>query len=168
MSVRTESRTRERILHYTKMILNKELHKQLGIELNQEVWKLLDKKNFTPEEEFALINAAHASLYHWSKAGTAINIIRGEWLVSRVYAVLNNGPEALYHANNCLEICKKHKVEDFDLAYAYEGLARSFQILNQSEDFEKHKQLAVVTGESIKNLDDKKLFISDMGDYWKE
>lgn len=39
--------------------------------------------------------AAHASIYHWLHAGTEVHHQRGEWLISKVQAVLGNGTEAL-------------------------------------------------------------------------
>lgn len=66
-----------------------ECHKKFAIELNNLVWGLLSKLDRTSKENDEMINASHASLFHWSKIGKAVNLQRGEWLISRVYAVSN-------------------------------------------------------------------------------
>ena len=59
------------------------VHKKLGIELFNYTWELLDKPQRTREEDDTMIHAAHASRFHWEKAGgTAVNLARGEWQVS--------------------------------------------------------------------------------------
>lgn len=40
------------------------------------------------------------------------------------------GWPALYHADNCLDICKKHKILDFVFAYCYEAPANAHAAAN--------------------------------------
>ena len=46
-----------------------EQHKKLGIDLFNATWDLIDKADRTEAENFEMIHAAHASAYHWLKAG---------------------------------------------------------------------------------------------------
>jgi hypothetical protein len=138
-----------------------ECHKKFAVELNNLVWNLLGKKDRTKQEDETMINAAHGSCYHWSKVGTAINQQRGDWLISHVYAVLNRPEPALHHAKLCMELTEEKKFEDFDLAYAYEGMARAFACTGNKTEAEKYIKLATDAGEKIKNKEDKDLFMSD-------
>jgi hypothetical protein len=138
-----------------------ECHKKFAVELNNLVWNLLGKKDRTPQEDETMINAAHGSCYHWSKVGTAINQQRGDWLISHVYAVLNRPEPALHHAKLCMELTEEKKFEDFDLAYAYEGIARAFASAGNKSDSEKYIKLAKEAGEKIKNKEDKDIFFGD-------
>ena len=72
-----------------------------------------------------MIHAAHASRYHWGEVGTAANRARGEWQCARVYAVLGRAEPAFHHARRCLAICETHGLGDWDLAAAWEALARA-------------------------------------------
>jgi len=72
-----------------------------------------------------MLHMAHASRHHWARAGEPVNLIRGEWQCSRVYAVLGRAEPATHHARRCLELCTEHGIGDFDLAYAYEALTRA-------------------------------------------
>ncbi len=66
-----------------------------------------------------MIHAAHASRYHWGIAGEVIHRQRGEWQISRVYAVANRSHSCHYHAQRCLEITLENAIGGFDLAFAY-------------------------------------------------
>lgn len=142
--------------------INARLHRQLGVELFNFTWKLLTKKRRTRAEADTMLHAAHASRYHWQHAGTAVNLARGEWQVSRVYAVLRRAEPALYHARRCLEICRAHKIIDFDLAYAYEALARASSVARKRGDVARYLRLANAAGEKIAKKEDREWFFKDL------
>lgn len=75
-----------------------------------------------------MLHMAHASRYHWEQAGTAQHLARGEWLCSRVYAVLGRAEPALHHARRVKELCEEHGIGDWDLAFAHEALARAHAV----------------------------------------
>jgi len=105
--------------------LDVDTRKALGKGLYNHTWTLLEKKDRTPDEDDEMIHAAHASRYHWGEVGGPENRARGEWQCSRVYAVLGRGEPALWHARRCLAICEEHGIADWDIAAAYEALARA-------------------------------------------
>ncbi len=138
-----------------------ECHKKFAIELNNLVWDLLGKTDRTKEEDERMIHAAHASCYHWGEIGEPINLQRGEWMISHVYAILNRQEPALYHAKECMELTEKHKFVDFDLAYAYEAMARAYAATGEKSECEKYMGLAKEAGEKIEGEENKKIFIGD-------
>lgn len=144
-----------------KIFTEQECHKRFAIQLNNLVWSLLQKENRTAEDNDKIIHAAHASHYHWSIIGEPINFQRGEWLISHVYAVLNRPEPALYHAKKCMELTEEHKYVDFDLAYAYEAMARAYAAAGNVSEAKKYIQLTQEAGEKIKKEEDRKLFMSD-------
>ena len=106
-------------------------HRAVGIELFNQTWALMDKPDRTVEEDDAMLHMAHASAHHWRAEGagaTANNLARSEWQVSRVYTVLGRAEPAGHHARRCLEICQANGIGDWDLAYAYEALARAASV----------------------------------------
>src|SRR5438067_11801420 len=102
--------------------------RELAASLFNDVWTLLETESRTPEQDDELIHTAHASRYHWGVVGETTNFARGEWQCSRVYAVLRRAEPALWHARRCLELCERHGIGDFDLAFAYEALARAHAV----------------------------------------
>jgi tetratricopeptide (TPR) repeat protein len=139
-----------------------ECHKKFAIESNNEVWGLLTKESRTAQEDENMIHAAHASHYHWSKIGKPINIQRGHWLISHVYAVLNKPDQALDHAKKCLSLTEEHVFVDFDMAYAYEAMARANAAAGNESEAAKYLKMARDAAEKIKAEEDRQLFNSDL------
>jgi hypothetical protein len=114
----------------------------------------------TPEENDELIHVAHASRYHWGNVGEAANFARGEWQCSRMYTVLGRAEGAMWHAQRCLEICTQHGLADWDLAYAYEALARAHASAGEAEEAARLVQLA--RGVEIAEDDDREHLLEDL------
>jgi rubrerythrin len=148
--------------------MKKDTLKECGIYFaktaNQQVWKLLQKRNRTKEENELMIHSAHASSYHWLEVGTQVHNQRSHWLLSRVYTVTKDAPNALKHAKRCMELTEKYpkEMKDFDLAYAYEALARANFLSRQSVYGNRYLETAKKAGEKIKNLEDKTQFFNDL------
>ncbi len=138
-------------------------HRKLGVDLFNYVWTLLEKPDRTKEEDEEMVHAAHASRWHWSVVGAPLNFARGEWQISRVYAVLGRGEPALVHALRCLEICQEHTMGDFALAYAFEALARAWSVLGSAEEARRYLDLAREAGARIEEADDRELLLKDLG-----
>ena len=143
-------------------ITEQEAHKKFAVNAFNLVWDFLDKKERTQEENDQMVNAAHASRFHWGEIGTPLEFERGEWQISRVYSVLNRSEEARYHAQRCLDICKKSNIGDFDIAFAYEAMARSAAVAGQGKEAEEYIQLARVAGENIGDQGNKDYFFGEL------
>jgi hypothetical protein len=139
-----------------------QLHRKLAVDLFNYVWELLEKPDRTKEENDTMMHAAHASRFLWGQVGTAVNLARGEWQVSRVYSVLNRAEPSLYHARRCLEICKENGIGDFDLAYAYEAIARAMAVAGKRSESQHYQVSASEAGERIAEQDDRELFFNDL------
>jgi hypothetical protein len=145
-----------------KKYTEQEAHKKFAIDLFNFTWSLIDKKDRTKEEEDKMVHAAHASRFHWGEIGTPVHFERGEWQISRVYSVLNRPQQALYHAKRCLEICQQNNISDFDIAFAYEAMARANAVAGNKTECEKYIKLAKEAGEQIKEKGDRDVFFSDL------
>jgi tetratricopeptide (TPR) repeat protein len=142
--------------------IEQDFHKKSAIESFNLVWSLLDNESRTQEDDDRMVHAAHASRFHWGEIGTLLEFERGEWQISRVYSVLNKPQSAIDHAQRCLELCKANHIGDFDIAFAYEALARANAIAGRSEDSEKYLQLAREAGENIEDKENKEYFFSEL------
>lgn len=139
-----------------------EWHKKQAIDNFNYTWDLIDKKDRTQEDKVSMIHAAHASRFHWGKIGTSLNFARGEWQISRVYSLLNMGESALFHGKQSLELCQANNIEDFDLAFAYEAVARAYMVLNDQVQMQKYIDLAAEAAENIEKEEDKEYFLSEL------
>ena len=79
-------------------------HEKFAKSLNGKTWELLGKTERTRDEDELMVLAASASLYHWLQVGTVVNAQRGEWLLARVYTVLEKPHPAMEHALRCQEL----------------------------------------------------------------
>lgn len=145
------------------MNIEVELHKKIGIELFNYTWELLDKSQRAREENDTMIHAAHASRFHWEKAGGApVNLARGEWQVSRVYAVLARAEPARFHAQRSLELCQENGIGDFDLAFAYEALARAAAVAGNAVERTQYLSLAQEAAQHIADPGDRDVVLHDL------
>jgi hypothetical protein len=145
-----------------KALTQKDFHKKAAVDLFNRVWDLLDKEERTKSEEDTMVHAAHASRYHWGEVGTPVELERGEWQISRVYATLNRAESALYHAQRCLEICRENDIGGFDIAFAHEAVARAYAVAGSRAEMEKYLELAKDAGNRIEKKEDREYFMSEL------
>lgn len=140
----------------------KSMDRELAIQLFNETWDLIDNPNRTADEESQMLEKAYASLYHWRKVGTPLNLARGSWQVSRVHALLGQGDSALMMAKQSLSYCEEHGYADFDLAFASEAMARAYAIKKQFEHSSEWIQRAQRDAEGIEKKEDSTYFLSEL------
>jgi hypothetical protein len=111
-----------------------------------------------------MIHAAHASRHHWSLAAgsTPAHAARGEWQCSRVYAVLGRPEAATWHARQCLEICEANGIGDWDIAFAFDALARASRAAGDDDARAHWLTLAREAGDKIEEAEERELLLSDL------
>jgi hypothetical protein len=139
-------------------------HRQLGVDLYNATWKLLEQGNRTPADDDAMLSTAHASAYHWSRVPGArpANAARSQWQLSRVNAVLGRDEAAVYHAERCLELCTENGIGDWDLASAYEALARAHKVAGNEDGFRRNLELAREALAQIADDEDREHIAEDL------
>lgn len=136
-------------------------HRVHAVATNYLVWDLLGAESRTPDDDQRMVHAAHASAHHWRLAGESLHQARAEWLISRVYAVLGRAEAARHHAARSLAICEDHGIGDFDLAYAYEAVARAEAAAGEVAAATEWRRRAAEAGNAIANPEDKEIFDGD-------
>ena len=147
----------------TKTYTIDKAHKHFAQSSNGRVWELLQKHERSQSENDEMLHAAHACAYHWKFAGSVVHQQRGEWLISRVHVALGHATEALRHAERCFELTEANKelMRDFDIAYAFEGLARAHAMIGDEKMAEEFLYLAEQAGGVIADQEDKSIFMND-------
>jgi hypothetical protein len=132
--------------------------RQLGVDLFNEVWRLME----TREDDDRMLHATHAMAYHWGEAPECRpeNKARAEWQISRVYCVLGRAEPAVWHSQRCLDWCERAGLGDWDLAYAYEALARAHGLAGSAEAV-GWKAKARAAGDAIADPEDRRHFDED-------
>ncbi|WP_017379415.1 hypothetical protein [Paenisporosarcina sp. TG-14] len=138
------------------------LHRKWAVQLFNETWDLIEKKERTSDEDSQMLEKAYASLYHWRQIGKKLNLARGYWQVSRVHAILSQGEAAYFYGIAGFELCEAEDFGDFDLAFAYESLARAEKCRGNFESMSTWFERGQIAAENIVKEDDKKYFLSEL------
>jgi ribosomal protein S18 acetylase RimI-like enzyme len=141
---------------------NLSLHRKLAAELFNGTWTLLEEQDRTRDDDARMIHMAHASAYHWLQVGAPLNFARSHWLCSRVYSVLGQPEPALYHAQLVHDICAEHSIGDFDLAYAFEALARAHAVAGDRGESARWQDRARAATADVADAEDRDLLLSDL------
>jgi len=138
--------------------------RQLAKDLFNHTWTLLEKPDRTPAEDDEMIHSAHASRYHWGEVGVGepVNLARGEWQCSRVYAVLGRAEPALWHARRCVALNEADGYADWDIASAYEATARAYLTAGDLAEMAAWKAKATAALDGIADKDDRDLIEGDL------
>ena len=141
-----------------------EEERQLAVDLFNRAWTLMETDERTPEQDDELINTAHASAYHWAQVGTAANRARSEWQLSRVYTVVGRAEPALHHAARCQAICEANPeaIEDWDLPYAHEALARAHALAGEADQAGRHAAAARELAAGVAGAEDREHLEADL------
>ena len=146
------------------VVMDPEVRRKAAADLFNYTWTLLEKADRTERETDLMVHAAHASRFMWEEAGGPVNHARGEWQIARVYAVADRPEPALHHARRCLQIVEEHGVGDFDLACAYEALARAHATAGEQEAAHRYATQAREAAQRIADADDRELVLGDLDD----
>jgi hypothetical protein len=142
-----------------------EEERRLAVDLFNRAWTLMETAERTEEQDDELINTAHASAYHWTQVGTPANRARSEWQLSRAYTVLDRPEPALHHARRCLAYCEENPeaIEDWDLPYAHEALARAHALAGEADVAGRHAAAARELAAGVAGAEDREHLEADLG-----
>lgn len=108
-------------------ILDPETQRRVAVRLYNRTWDLLDLGDErTDEQTHEMVDAAHASNWHWAQIGGLEQAVVGEWMISRVHASAGHGEAAVRHAQRAFTLLHSGDgLPDWLEASVQEGLARA-------------------------------------------
>lgn len=139
-------------------------HRRFAVDLFNYAWDLLEKEDRTAEEDEQMVHAAHASRFHWGKAGAPRNLAVGEWQIARVYAALRRPEPALHHAKRALEIIEENGITGFNRASAYEGLARAYSVAGDKAETLAYIERAKAESELVADKEEREVLFSQLAE----
>ena len=143
-------------------VIDAEEHRRLAAQLFNYVWTLMRRTDRDADADAEMVHAAHASRWHWSQVGGPEHAARGEWQCSRVYTVLGRAEPALFHAARVLDICQRHGIGDWDLAFAYEALARAHACAGDAAETARYLEQARAAAADITEDEDRAFLLEDL------
>ena len=127
-------------------------------ETNNIAWTLAEDSGRTAAQREEMLNAAHASAFHWSRVGSDLNKARADMLLGLVHALLGNGPLAMTHARRSFEYISAHESPDWEFALAHAVLANAAHAAGETALYVTQYALARSSGDAIADSGDKEIF----------
>jgi len=100
-------------------------HRRFAIELFNRSWDLLEQTDHSPDDDAEMLAAAFGSAFHWAQVGTAENRALGDYQIAKVASHVGQPALALHYARRTLEAIEIGHFGHWQVAAAYEGMARA-------------------------------------------
>ena len=112
-----------------------EWHRAQGVECNNSIWDLVGEPASAERDE-ELLRRAYASAYHWQRAArrTPVNEQRGLYMLAKVHLLVGNAELSLRYGERCMALTRELGLDDFDLAYAHEAVARGLHAVGRVDE----------------------------------
>lgn len=148
-----------------------EAHRLFGATFNNRIFPLVEQESLNEDEKEELIACAHAAYLHWVNFSGCKNVNkqRALYMLAKAYTRVEHKELSKHYAHKCFQFTQdfKSEMQDFDLAYAEEIMARSAALQGDKQLFEKHYQNTLAAEKQIKNKEDLKWFSQDFnGGNW--
>jgi|SaaInlStandDraft_1057018.scaffolds.fasta_scaffold29431_2 hypothetical protein len=106
-----------------------------AIECNNQAWDLVEAEERSDDQLEKMLHIAHTARYHWQHAGTEINWLRAEVLLSTAYSVAKRAENALVYAESASQLLGQAKeVTSFDQASVSGAHAFALSVANNSAE----------------------------------
>ncbi|MDQ1497720.1 MAG: hypothetical protein QOI86_1060 [Actinomycetota bacterium] len=100
-------------------------HRRFAVDLFNRSWDLLEQPDRSSDEDAEMLAAAFGSAWHWQQVGTAENRALGDHQIGKVASHVGQPALALRYARRALEAMEIGHFGDWQIAAAYEGMARA-------------------------------------------
>ena len=106
-----------------------------------------------------MLDAAHASAWHWAQVGNELNRMRATMLLAEVHAVLGHGSVALPLAQEMRAFFVGRDTPDWELAFTHAIYAHAAHAACQIAEYRSAYQQAVVALEAITDKEDRSVVL---------
>lgn len=134
-------------------------HRFFAATANNEAWPIAEAPR-SQVEALALLNAAHASAWHWQAVGNELNHKRAIMLLAQAHAVAGLGPSALLYANEMRSyFLAEPSTPDWELAFTHAIHANAAHAAGEPTEHKSSYALAEKAIEVIAEEDDRAIVI---------
>lgn len=111
-------------------------HRSIAVSTYNACWDLLESVRST-EDDRNLLSLAFTSRYHWSQAGSAMQWVVADWMVSRCAAAIGEGHLSMTFAKSALAGVPEDAPE-WMRASMHEGMARACVAIGDDDGRAQH------------------------------
>ena len=132
-------------------------HREVAMQCNNRAWALSVRPR-SPEEDREMLDAAHASAWHWALVGTELNRMRAMMLLAEVHALLGHGATSLgFAAGMRAFFLAKQDTPDWELAFTHAIYAHCAHAAGETELYETAYQEAARALAAVADEEDRKI-----------
>jgi hypothetical protein len=135
----------------------REWHRRFAIDANNRAWQLTEMTSRSAAEDAEMMHVAHASAWHWSKAGNAHNAALADMLLAQVHALLGHGALAVPHAQASFAYFTGRESAPWELAFAHAVRAHAASAAHDDGAHRRHWEEARALGARLE-AEDRKIF----------
>ena len=99
-------------------------HKRFAAGCNNRAWQLSVQAR-SAAEDHEMLDAAHASAWHWARVGSELNRMRAAMLLAEVHAQLGMAASALAYAEEMRAYFLGRETPDWEIALAHAVFAHA-------------------------------------------
>ncbi|MEP6607952.1 MAG: hypothetical protein ABJA83_04675 [Burkholderiaceae bacterium] len=138
-------------------------HRKFGAACNNRAWNLSVQPHRSPAEDLKMLDASHASAWHWGHIGTELHRIRAMMLLADVYALVGRGSSALAYAREMRDYFLRTGAPDWEVALAHAIYAHAAAIAGDREQHIASYRLAVDAVAGIADEEDRRIVVQTFG-----
>ena len=125
-------------------------HRRFAAATNNRAWELsVQTRNAAEDQE--MLNAAHASAWHWTRVGTELNRMRAAMLLAEVHSLLGLGQSALAYAEEMRTYFLGVQSPDWEIAFVHAVHAHAAAAGGETEKHRASYGLAVAALNAVSN-----------------
>jgi hypothetical protein len=129
-------------------------HKRFAMSCNNRAWDLAAEPR-TAAQEREMLDAAHASAWHWSQIGTEQNRMRATMLLAEVHALAGHGASAMAYAREMRSYFLGRDTPDWELAFTHAICAHAAHASGDAAEHRSAYRMAVEALNAIADADDR-------------
>jgi hypothetical protein len=137
-------------------------HRRFAAAANNRAWDLsVQIRNAAEDQE--MLNAAHASAWHWARVGTELNRMRATMLLAEVHASLGLGQSALSYAEEMRTYLLGIQAPDWEVAFVHAVHAHAASAAGETEKHRVSYELAAAALNAVSNDKERRIVADTFG-----
>ena len=129
-------------------------HKRFAAACNNRAWELSVRERSAADDR-EMLDAAHASAWHWARIGSELQRMRATMLLAEVHALLAMGTSALAYAAEMRAYFLGRETPDWEVALAHAVYAHAAHAAGRSAEHHDAYALAEAALAAIADDEDR-------------
>ncbi|HMH28932.1 MAG TPA: hypothetical protein VK580_10125 [Steroidobacteraceae bacterium] len=132
-------------------------HRRFAAAGNNRAWDVSEQLTRNQAEDEEMLDAAHASAWHWAKVGSELNRMRATLLLAEVHALLGFGHSAMTYAEQMRTYFLGVQSPASEVAFVHVVHAHAASAARETEKHRASYGQALAAIEAVSNEEEKRI-----------